>query len=410
MGSTSMHTLPFLTINKNNQSKVIKYIADLSEGAANSYNAHGLTLLHLVAIQKNFQLCKQVLAKKADPNIQDSAKNTPLHFACEYGSFSIVKQLCQANADLFLVNQAGMTPFVLACKHDHVDIVKYLWGKINNFYQLDLQPAYKAAEHAQARRVLSFLNAQGIEANISVKKEFKKIILSGDDNKIKNALSERPFLIDSYYRGRTPLFPKINGANIETAKVLLSKKSETDRIAYIEHFSGSRNAIEEAKQQEHAVFARFLINQLPPQRQLIYIGGRWGQYKHRYYSHQDTIDKACQSATYQGLSGLRTLYNSVLPSLPWFIAGPWVGLGALGGNLACQGAIHMGPTLAQRISTKVLPTCINKWVQPSIQYAVTGISVYDFYKNFWFRFGGTAMAIALRILFSAVFFKHLISK
>ena len=73
-----------------------------------------------IAIQqkKRFELIQLMVVQKADVNVVDETKSTPLHSACETGNDRVVSLLLQARAAPDAVNLRGSTPLFLACEEE----------------------------------------------------------------------------------------------------------------------------------------------------------------------------------------------------------------------------------------------------------------------------------------------------
>jgi len=100
---------------------------------------------------------KKLLKYKADPNVENSVKWTPLHEACHRGFSGIAKELLAAGAkhghvcpEFTLCPFPGQTPLGEACRQGHVDTVKALleWGVDKNAVnKLNWTALHEAAYH-----------------------------------------------------------------------------------------------------------------------------------------------------------------------------------------------------------------------------------------------------------------------
>ena len=89
----------------------------------------GETVLHIAAINGDYQVAKSSIDKGASVHERDYCGWQPLHEACNYGNLSIVELLLDRGAD---INDpggpdcGGMTPLHDATQNGHVEIVKLL--------------------------------------------------------------------------------------------------------------------------------------------------------------------------------------------------------------------------------------------------------------------------------------------
>ena len=80
----------------------------------NAKDKFGRTALHHAVIDKNFEICKILVAHKADVSVPDHAFFTPLHFAAQEYALEITELLIQNNAIIDAKNEHGNTPLWIA--------------------------------------------------------------------------------------------------------------------------------------------------------------------------------------------------------------------------------------------------------------------------------------------------------
>jgi len=78
--------------------------------AVNEVDRNGSGILHAVAWHDRRKVCRRILEMRADPNLRNIRRNTPLHLACEKGNKALCTLLIQHGADLGLKDLEGLTP------------------------------------------------------------------------------------------------------------------------------------------------------------------------------------------------------------------------------------------------------------------------------------------------------------
>lgn len=89
----------------------------------NIVDKQGETLLILAVRQDDEAIVDVLLAAKANPNMQNSAGDTPLRLAAFRGALPVVKKLVKGHA---LVNIPDWTPLMYAAYNGHAEVVTYL--------------------------------------------------------------------------------------------------------------------------------------------------------------------------------------------------------------------------------------------------------------------------------------------
>ncbi|KAF8244875.1 ankyrin [Wilcoxina mikolae CBS 423.85] len=86
----------------------------------------GKTLLSLAATFGRGEIVEMLLAKGADPRIQDSTGKTPFHLAAEAGHSGVAEMLLTAGVNPRSTDRALRTPLHLATAAGHLDIIEML--------------------------------------------------------------------------------------------------------------------------------------------------------------------------------------------------------------------------------------------------------------------------------------------
>ncbi|MEN2748578.1 ankyrin repeat domain-containing protein [Sphingomonas sp. T9W2] len=105
--------------------------------------------LHIVAKNGNLTYLRFLLAKGANPNIQDNRGNTPALLAVEAGSVEAINALAARKANLNLGNSSGETPLIRAVQLRNVDIVRTLIAAGANPDQPDVIAGMSARDYAK---------------------------------------------------------------------------------------------------------------------------------------------------------------------------------------------------------------------------------------------------------------------
>jgi ankyrin repeat protein len=109
----------------------------------------GESALHIVAKNGNLTYLRFLLAKGANPNIQDNRGNTPALLAVESGSVEAIRALSARKANLNLGNSSGETPLIRAVQLRNLDMVRELVASGANPDQADVIAGLSARDYAK---------------------------------------------------------------------------------------------------------------------------------------------------------------------------------------------------------------------------------------------------------------------
>lgn len=90
------------------------------------YKSKEGTALAAASVRYNKELVEHLLSKNANPNIADSAGNTPLFWAVKTGNRELVETLLKHKADKTLKDENGATPFEYALQAKNSEIINLL--------------------------------------------------------------------------------------------------------------------------------------------------------------------------------------------------------------------------------------------------------------------------------------------
>ncbi|WP_294321780.1 ankyrin repeat domain-containing protein [uncultured Sphingomonas sp.] len=105
--------------------------------------------LHIVAKNGNLTYLRFLLAKGANPNLQDNRGNTAALLAVESGSVEAINALAQRKANLNLGNSSGETPLIRAVQLRNLDMVRTLIAAGANPDQADVMAGMSARDYAK---------------------------------------------------------------------------------------------------------------------------------------------------------------------------------------------------------------------------------------------------------------------
>ncbi len=106
--------------------------------------------LHIVAKNGNLAYLRFLLAKGANPDLQDNRGNTPALIAVDAGSVEAVASLIARKANLNLGNASGVTPLIRAVQLRNVEMVRTLVAAGANPDQGDVMAGMSARDYAKA--------------------------------------------------------------------------------------------------------------------------------------------------------------------------------------------------------------------------------------------------------------------
>lgn len=106
---------------------LLKRILDEHPEYLNQFIAQNTaTLLHSAVHNVQLEVVEELLRRKAEVNVRNTAGTTPLHDCASKGTEAIATLLLEAGADLTLRNNAGFTPIEWAGQRNRPDMEKFL--------------------------------------------------------------------------------------------------------------------------------------------------------------------------------------------------------------------------------------------------------------------------------------------
>lgn len=105
--------------------------------------------LHIVTARNDAVYLRFLLAKGADPNIQDANGNTPAMLAVEKSFTEGLDSLIRYKANLNLANARGETPLIRAVQLRRIDLVRTLLAGGANPDQADVMAGMSARDYAR---------------------------------------------------------------------------------------------------------------------------------------------------------------------------------------------------------------------------------------------------------------------
>ena len=84
------------------------------------------TLLHNAVYNAQLEVVEELLRRKAEVNVRNTAGTTPLHDCASKGTEKIATLLLEAGADVTLRNNAGFTPIEWAAQQNRPEMAEFL--------------------------------------------------------------------------------------------------------------------------------------------------------------------------------------------------------------------------------------------------------------------------------------------
>lgn len=137
-------------VRKGDGDKVTEFLNQPGQLLINSKDrSSGDGALHIVASRNDAVYLRFLLAKGADPNIQDASGNTPAMLAVEKGFTEGLESLIRYKANLNLGNAQGETPLIRAVQLRRIDLVRTLLDGGANPDQADIIAGLSARDYAR---------------------------------------------------------------------------------------------------------------------------------------------------------------------------------------------------------------------------------------------------------------------
>lgn len=156
---------PFLTaVRERDGNKATGYL-ESRPAVLNARNLKGETALNIVIARSDELWTKFLLGKGADPNLPDSAGNTPLMTAARVGYTEAVDLLLQLGSRVDATNKMGETALILAVQQRRLESVKLLLARGANPDKKDSAAGYSARDYAKRdtrnREILAAIESAG---------------------------------------------------------------------------------------------------------------------------------------------------------------------------------------------------------------------------------------------------------
>jgi uncharacterized protein len=180
----------------------------------------GRTALMLAALGKDASEVKTILARGADPNLQDTQGDTALLLACDR-STTIVRALVEGGARVNLANQQGRTPLMTAAEYS-LETVRLLLERGADVSHRDAAglSALTVARAAGKADIEAALRAAG--AHESLEELLHEALRNGDDEAVRRLIQDGVDVnardTDSY---ETPLMTALRYRRLDSLVALL---------------------------------------------------------------------------------------------------------------------------------------------------------------------------------------------
>ncbi|MCP4137385.1 MAG: hypothetical protein GY754_40835 [bacterium] len=107
--------------------KILQLLLDRGADVNSRSIFTGFTPLHIAVFENNRSFAGQLIAREANPSVQDNRGDTPLHYAVMRGTKDIIKLLIEKGASTTIKNNMKKTPFDMAA--DRRELKKLLWRR-----------------------------------------------------------------------------------------------------------------------------------------------------------------------------------------------------------------------------------------------------------------------------------------
>lgn len=151
-----------------------KYISAtlLLEGGADpdmkSRGTHGYTALHYAAENDNVQMIELLAKHKANLDVTDKNKQTPLHVAAHEGNPKAIYALVRAGADMFAKDSSGFTAYDVAVRR-RGEVLDFQWQDFE-----DIERFLRRRMDESAKLAAAFKEAQEKKVGTDIDKLKKK--------------------------------------------------------------------------------------------------------------------------------------------------------------------------------------------------------------------------------------------
>jgi ankyrin repeat protein len=116
---------------KNNDFRILRYLAENQSFDTNSANDKGQTVILLAAGTGNLDTVRYLVDNKADVSAKDNNGNNVLMYAASSGNLELVRYLANsAIVDINEKNNDGKTANDIAIAHNQAEIAKFLSQKV----------------------------------------------------------------------------------------------------------------------------------------------------------------------------------------------------------------------------------------------------------------------------------------
>ncbi|APR98869.1 ankyrin repeat domain-containing protein [Wolbachia endosymbiont of Folsomia candida] len=198
------------------------------------------TLLCIAVDNDCTEMVANLIDNRADVNIADDNKNTPLNFAIENGNVDTVKRLLKEGAEVNTVDRCGYTPLLCAIARKRLDIIALLLStkgvEVNKKYKHGWTPLYTAVVDMDTEVIKLLLDTEGVDINeecngltilhrainnssTNSSKEVVELLLEKGEN--VNAVGNHK---------KTPLHLAAEAGNADIVKLLLPKQLDVNVV------------------------------------------------------------------------------------------------------------------------------------------------------------------------------------
>ena len=132
--------------------------------------------MHWCAFRGNENLCRFLLERNADVNIQDNHGYTPLHWCALKSNENLCRLLLEHNADVNIQDKSGSTPLQWCAREGNENLCRLLLehNAMQEHPKFELSSAQKATETKYTTGVASVQGAEKLKSNLKSEKTLRQ--------------------------------------------------------------------------------------------------------------------------------------------------------------------------------------------------------------------------------------------
>ena len=197
--------------------QMIEFLLDHPAIDFNTRDDSGATAIFCAMENRQYEVVKLLLEKKADSHIGNNHRKTVLHLASEQGNKALVKMLIeQFNHDLNATTDDELTPLHLSSQNLHKPVMEYLLQR-DEEERKDYNKRNENGEDIDPDEIIAYVNWQDVLGETSLHKVFNNGKVDIECCKLLVQRGADVSLADNH--GRSP----IDSASEQVREILLNE-------------------------------------------------------------------------------------------------------------------------------------------------------------------------------------------